>query len=242
MTEACNERIDDIVDALSGRLPADRRVELDAHLASCEGCAREAQELGAVSSLLQRTDVDLDAIERPDEPPADLGSRITAAVESARNEEIGDEVPPAVSLDAARERRATRPGRARGFRRAAAGVAAAILVGFAAVSLFGGSGPSGEVVALAPKEIAAGASAKAELHPQSFGTAIDLEVTGLDQGRVYALWLADASGERTPAGTFVPGGDGKASLATNSALPRDKAVRIWITDSSNATVLAAPLT
>ncbi len=97
-------------------------------------------------------------------------------------------------------------------------------------------------MALAAKDTAPGASATAALRPQPYGTDIDLTVAGLDEGTVYALWLADASGTRSPAGTFVAGHDGKAAIDTRTALPRDMAVKIWITDPSDTTVLAAPLT
>ena len=102
-------------------------------------------------------------------------------------------------------------------------------------------GTPAEQVALAPKDIAPGASATAALRPQPYGVAIDLSVAGLDEGTVYALWLADASGTRSPAGTFVAGNDGTAAIDTSTALPRDKAVKIWITDPHDTTVLAAPL-
>ncbi len=76
---------------------------------------------------------------------------------------------------------------------------------------------------------------------QPYGTAIHLDVAGLDEGTVYALWLADASGVRSPAGTFVPGHDGRAAINTSAALPRDQAVKIWITGPDDTTVLTAPL-
>jgi len=40
---------------------------------------------------------------------------------------------------------------------------------------------------------------------------------------------------------FVAGSAGKASLDTSTALSRDNAVKIWITDPNDATVLVAPL-
>lgn len=230
MTDACDDRRSDIVDALIGHRPAEREAEFEAHTESCAGCAHEIEELAAVASQLRNTDVDLEAVARPDEPPPDLGARIGVAIERARVEESMVRLAPTHR----RSRRITR---------ALLGAAAAVVIAVGAIGYLRDSSSRGavEVVALAATDTAAGTSATAELRPQPFGTAIDLTVAGLDEGKVYALWLAAASGTRTPAGTFVAGRDGKASLDTSTALPRDKAAKIWITDPDDATVLVAPL-
>jgi anti-sigma factor RsiW len=211
MTEACADRHEDIVDALTGYLSAVRQAEFAAHTGTCAGCAEELRGLGAVASLLHDADVDLEAVERADAP-----IRLATRSRSVR-------------------------------RRVAVAVlatAAAVVVALPAIGVLrdSSSGSHPDEVALAAKDTAPGASATAELRPQPHGTAIELTCAGLDEGKVYALWLADASGTRTPAGTFVADGDGNASLDTATALPREQAVKIWITDPSDTTVLAAPLT
>lgn len=245
MTDACGDRHSDIIDALTGRLSTDRQAEFAAHTTTCDACAQELRELGAVSSLLQHTDIELEAVARPLAPPPDLGARIAIAVERARVEEARASPAPVLPLEkATRARTAPRPGRSRRIAVAVLGAAAAVVVTVAAIGALRDSspGPAAEVVDLAAQDIAPTASATAELRPESYGTAIDLTVAGLDEGNVYALWLADASGERTPAGTFVAGSDGTASLETRTALAREVAIRIWITDPADATVLVAPLT
>jgi len=230
MTEACVDRHDDIVDALTGNLSGEREAEFEAHTRTCAGCAREVRELSSVATRLHDVDLDLDAVARFDAPPGALGPRVTQAVERARTEE--STVRPLHS----RRRRSSRI--------ALAVLAAAVVL--AAVAFVGlnrsSPGTRPEQVALAPKAVAPGASATAALRPQAYGISIDLKVAGLDDGTVYALWLADASGTRSPAGTFVAGPDGKAAIDTSTALPRDRAVKIWITDPTDTTVLAAPLT
>jgi anti-sigma factor RsiW len=230
MTEACADRHDDIVDALTGNLSDERRAEFEAHTRWCAGCAGEVRELSSVASRLHSTDIDLDAVTRFDLPPAGLGAQVRQAVEQA-----GTEDSTVRRLEPRRRR----------TRRISLAVLAAAAVVLAVVAIVGlrQSSPAThpEQVALAAKDIAPGASATAALRSQPYGIAIDLRVAGLDEGTVYALWLADATGTRSPAGTFVAGHDGRAAIDTSTALPRDKAVKIWITDPSDTTVLAAPL-
>jgi hypothetical protein len=233
--EACEDRHGDIADALTGNLPAERQGEFDAHTKTCAGCAAELRELGTLASMLREGDVSADAVRQPIEPSPDLRARVVLAVDQASNETT------VVPLSARRSRR-SRPSR---LAISVLGVAAGILVAIASVAVMHRStdgGPRPEVVALAPKvATVSGASATAELQPQSFGTAIDLTASGLDDGTVYALWLADASGARAPAGTFVADRSGTGSLETATALRRVNAVKIWITDPAGATVLVAPL-
>ncbi len=55
MTEACADRHDDIVDALTGNLSDERKAEFEAHTRSCAGCAEEVRELSSVASRLHGT-------------------------------------------------------------------------------------------------------------------------------------------------------------------------------------------
>jgi anti-sigma-K factor RskA len=228
MTEACADRHDDIVDALMGTLSDERRAEFEAHTRSCAGCAGEVRELSSVTSQLRSTDVDLDAIGALDAPPAGLHTRVTRAIEHAEPEQSNVR-----QLDSRRRIR----------RMSVAVLVAAAVLAIAFVGLGRSSpGTHPEQVALAAKPTAPGASATAALRPQNYGIEIHLDVAGLNEGTVYALWLANATGTRSPAGTFVAGHDGRAAIDTSTALPRDMAVKIWITDPNDATVLAAPLT
>jgi len=230
MTEACIDRHDDIVDALTGNLSDERKTVFEAHTRSCAGCSEELRQLSSVASRLRSSDVDLDGVARFDVPPAGLNTRVKEAIEQAR------------SGDSNVRRLEPRRKRARRISLAVLAAAAVVLAVVAVVGLSRSNpGTRPEQVALAAKNTAPGASATAALRPQPYGTAIDLKVSGLDEGTVYALWLADSSGTRSPAGTFVVGRNGTASLDTRTALPRSMAVKIWITDPHDTTVLAAPL-
>lgn len=65
-----------------------------------------------------------------------------------------------------------------------------------------------------------GATATAVLTPQTWGTTIELDASGLDPARSYSVWLERRDGGRTPAATFQPSGVGTAgmSLTTPAAL------------------------
>ena len=65
-----------------------------------------------------------------------------------------------------------------------------------------------------------GATATAILTPQAWGTAIQLNASGLDPSRSYSVWLQARSGARMSAATFQPSSAGTAgmSLTTSVAL------------------------
>jgi hypothetical protein len=244
MPEACVDRVDALVDHLAGRLDMDAEHELLAHVATCAGCREELRTLSGPADALRRyaTDAADDA-----QPSPALEERIAAAIaaEPGRGTAVvapppaaslDAPPPPAASLDAARSRRRRRL--ATGLAIAAA--AAAVLAIVAGVA-FGRQGTlTGEHVALHGKD--SPASADAVLAPRPFGTQLHIEATGLEPGKVYALWLADSADTKVPAGTFRAGANGSITGDGRSSLPRDEAVRVWITDPSGATVAVAPLT
>lgn len=88
---------------------------------------------------------------------------------------------------------------------------------------------------------AQGVEASAEMGARSWGTAIDLRVAGLAGNEVFAVWLEDAAGERTSAGTFrsVEGKELSVSLA--SSLPLSDATVLGISDQRGQTVMQARL-
>jgi hypothetical protein len=162
------------------------------------------------------------------ELPPGLADRVVAAVAAARAADAATdgwvEAPPAA--------RQAAPGSARGRAAArwwAAGggvlaAAAAIVVALLVVS--GSDTDDQEQIAfsLAP----AGVDASFSLTEKPYGTEIELDVAGMPEGR-YWLWLTDASGVRTSAGTFRGGDD--ATLTFTTGLPTDDAVRIWVTNA-----------
>lgn len=64
-----------------------------------------------------------------------------------------------------------------------------------------------------------GSAGRAVLDARRWGTAISLEVRGLDPSARYGVWLAAADGGRVPAGSFRPTTAGTVELQLASALP-----------------------
>jgi Anti-sigma-K factor rskA len=105
-----------------------------------------------------------------------------------------------------RTRRGSRPGRLVLIGSTAATAVAALAIG---LTVFG-SGTSSERfrAALAPTELAPGATGDATLTKTSSGWRIELNATGLPRlagGRFYEAWLKDSAGVLVPVGTFNEG-------------------------------------
>jgi hypothetical protein len=86
----------------------------------------------------------------------------------------------------------------------------------------------------------AGIDGTAALTRRAWGTEVTLEVSGLDEGETYWLWLSDADGDRVTAGSLT-GTGGSARVVMASALPADEAHRIWMTDGDDRIVLDAEI-
>ena len=63
-----------------------------------------------------------------------------------------------------------------------------------------------------------GASASMVLAERRWGTAIDLEVSGLDPDETYGVWLERRAGGRLSAGSFRPDRDGTFQLSLSSGV------------------------
>jgi hypothetical protein len=120
---------------------------------------------------------------------------------------------------------------------AAAAVAAAIGVLVVGASLHTSNRPVRTVAfTVEPR----GVDATAELRKADYGTEVKLAISGLDDGEWYWLWLTGSDGKRVGAGTFKASGD-HFTCDMTSALPLDKARRIWVTDGSDRAVLDTTL-
>jgi hypothetical protein len=185
---------------------------LDAHLDGCRDCQAELDELRAVADVAALADAGrLGAA--PVAPP--LADRIVARVAKE-------------SATSARRRRRLLLAAA-----SAAAAVIAVLLGLVRTS-------SDEPDRATPIDLAGvgGVDATATLTERAWGTEVTLEVSGLDQGEMYWLWLSDADGRRVIAGSLT-GTGGEASAVLASALPTDDARRIWMTDEDDRVVLDA---
>jgi anti-sigma-K factor RskA len=187
----------DLAGYVLGALDPGEMAAFEQHLAGCDTCRAEVDELQGLPELMERA-------APPVEVPPDLRERTFAAVEraAAGNQRRG----PLLRL---------------------AAVAAALvvaLVGGVVVSQSGGGG--GEVIelVLAAQQGQTG-RATAELRRSGDGVAIDMEVSGLapnPPGSVYECWFVGQGDtleqpNRVSAGTFTIGASGRASLRMHSA-------------------------
>ncbi|MGD9702574.1 MAG: hypothetical protein AB7Q42_07380 [Acidimicrobiia bacterium] len=211
--DACREFRGDLAVRALGHAEAEPHAALDAHLDGCAECRDELEDLRDVAGAVRLADID--HVTDRAEAPSGLPARILDVV--------------GASVAAQRRRRRLLTG-------ASTIVAAAAVV--LAVLVFDGESSSGRRI-----EFGAGgeATGSAELVSRSWGTEVSLEVSGLDAGEVYWLWLTGEDGKRVVAGTLIgTGGSVKAVLA--SAISTADARRIWMTDEDDAIVLDAPIT
>jgi hypothetical protein len=143
-----------------------------------------------------------------EEPSADLGDRVVAAVmsEATLHRRGGPRRRPVL---------------------AAAAAAAFVLVGFVAVVLVFGEDPDW-TVEIAGTPLAPDAGGTVLGWNAESGTRMILELTGLDPappGEIYELWLSEGS-RHVSAGTFVEAGD---DLELWAGVTRRDYPRIWIT-------------
>ena len=187
----------DLAGYVLGALDPGETAAFEQHLAGCDACRAEVDELQGLPELIDRA-------APPIEVPPGLRERTFAAVEQA----------------AGARRRAPL------LRLVAVAAALMVaLLGGVVVSQLGGGG-RGEVIELAlAAQPGVSGRATAELRRVDDGVAIDMEVSGLapnPPGSVYECWFVGPGDtleqpNRVSAGTFTIGAGGRASLRMHSA-------------------------
>jgi anti-sigma-K factor RskA len=188
----------DLAGYVLGALDPGETAAFEQHLAGCDICRAEVEELQGLPELMDRA-------APPIEVPPGLRERTFAAVERA----------------AADRRRAPL------LRLVAVAAALMVaLLGGVVVSQLGDGGGRGQVIelALTAQEGVSG-RATAKLRPVDDGVAVDMEVSGLttnQPGTVYECWFVGPGDSlerpnRVSAGTFTVGAGGSASLRMHSA-------------------------
>lgn len=209
-----------------GRLDPAAAVALQAHLDGCPHCRAELRELREVAGALRQADPERVAEEPAGPPPA-----LHEAVFSAVDEERGRD----------RRRRATL------LTAAATATAAAAVVLFVTLGgLFTSQFTSQQSPTTAqPVAFTAeppGVHASASLENRNFGTSVALDVTGLQQGQRYAVWLERPDGSRMAAGSFIAGGPKKMSMQLAVGLPMPEVAALGVsTPTDRSPILLAPL-
>jgi hypothetical protein len=189
-----------------GRLPAGERVALEAHLEGCAECRAELASLAGVARLLPLADPERFAA-APAPPPL-LGERIAATIATER-----------------RTSRRRRLGLA--WSGAAAAVATAAVLAVFVLGDGGGSGAPERHVAFAA--LPAGMRIDATLAPRSYGTEIQVYVSGVSSGTLCRVFVRGMGGARLSAGSFrYRWGDDDAHAVLSSALDLSSTAAIGI--------------
>lgn len=226
MSDACRAWRGDLAVRALGRPDHEVSPGFDAHLDGCADCRAELAELRAAATAALRADID--RLHVPEPAPA-LADQIVARM----TREAQDVAAARHTED--RRRRRTRAAVA-GMAAAAAAAAAVVVV---AIGIDGDDGRRwGRPIELAGPD---GADGTAVLVDKAWGTEVDLEVSGLEEGEMYWLWLTDETGDRVVAGTFI-GTEGDATAVLAAALPMEDCRRIWLTDEDDEVVLDAHVT
>ncbi|MER6942947.1 zf-HC2 domain-containing protein [Nonomuraea sp. NPDC000554] len=195
-----------------GRLPDAELATLLAHTDGCPGCRAELDSLDQVAGALGHANPDRVA-SSPAPPPW-----------------LRDSVVTAVGVQHLRRRRRRRLLAWTGGLATAAASAAII-----ATVLVSGAG--GHTVSYG----AQGMQISAELDARQWGTAVNLKVSGLDNGQRYLVWLERGDGSRVPAGSFTARGMG-LTMELSAAVQGDDTVALGLsTVPGGPAVLRAPI-
>jgi hypothetical protein len=178
-----------------GAIDPAERIMVDLHVASCAECREELAGLAALPTLLALV-------------PAPDAERLLA--ESTERREL--EEPPAELLASLlREVSARRAaGRWWGIVAAAAAVVLAAAVGVTGAHILAGDSPAATApVAAGPPETVRAYNPKTDVtavvkyKSTSWGTTMDVWVTGIPAGTVCELWVVNTDGTRSPAGSWT---------------------------------------
>lgn len=195
-----------------GRLPEAETAPLLAHTDGCPACRAELESLDQVAGALGHANPD--RVASPPSPPPWLA----------------DSVVTAVGVRDSRRRRRRRLLAWTGGLTAAA--ASAAVVGTVLLS-----GAGAHTVTYGAR----GMQISAELDARQWGTAVNLKVSGLENGQRYLVWLERADGSRVPAGSFTARGTGSA-MELSAAVQGDDAVALGLsTVPGGPAVLRAPI-
>jgi Putative zinc-finger len=196
--ERCREWRESLGAHALGQLPANERAALEAHLEGCPDCRAELESLVGVASLMPLADPE--RFDTAPAPPPLLGERIAATIAAERR---------------ASQRRRWRFGFA--WSGAAAAMATAAVLAIFVLGDSGGSSGSPERQ-IAFRSLPAGMRIDATLAPRSYGTEIQVYVSGVRSGTLCRVFLRDPHGTRLPAGSFRYRWDEDAHAVLSSAL------------------------
>jgi len=188
-----------------GQLPPDQLVGLEAHLEGCADCRAEAESLSSLSRLLPLADPS--HFGPAPQPPPELADRVATTIGAERRR--------------GRRKRRLRLGLA------LSGATAAVATAALAIFVLGPTdNPPDQHVTF--RSLPAGVRITATLEPHTFGTEIQMYVSGVRSGTLCRVFLRGANGSRVSAGTFRYrwGDDSTAVLSSALDLSRTRAIGV----------------
>jgi predicted anti-sigma-YlaC factor YlaD len=201
-----------------GQLDDAERTRVQAHVDGCPACQAEIAELAPLAPALRR--VDPGRLGALPSPPPDLGEAVLQRVREGRRDR----------------------NRGQLLRRSAAGLlVAAALVGAFFLGVRQAPTPTAAlpVVPLSVRVDVDGVQADAGLVKHTWGTELQLEATGLENGGAYTVTFTRTDGTEVAGGTFLGTGANPLRCSLNAALPIDDAAAVRVNDAGGALVLDA---
>lgn len=215
MEDSCRTWREQLGAYVLGLLPPDDVQQLEAHLAGCDRCRTELQQIRPVAAALR--EVDVDAVSDTEEAPAALRVRVFNRLDKERQLQRRNELA----------------------RRLTAAAAVIALLGIGSLLRQPVAGPPLEPVALQVNDDAV--VAEADLINHTWGTEVILEATGLGAGEEYELTFDTTDGQRVAGGTFIGVGARPLECRMNGAVLREDAQGFTVTDSDGQTVIEGRL-
>jgi anti-sigma-K factor RskA len=191
-----------------GSLDPEERADFEIHLVGCEECRAEVVSLAPLPGLLSRVELD--------EPVAP--ERILTLASGAINKEWED-------LQRSRRR----------WRWAAAVAAVAAVFTLLLPLATDSSQTEGATLVFAPESVASGTVVIVE---KAWGTAAEIELTGLPQSDVYVAWAVTDDGRWEQMASWGPTPKSTARVAGASSLATDEVDAIVITTGDRAETVA----
>ena len=194
-----------------GEPVGEARAGLDDHLAHCEACRHERDELARMADVLPQAD------------PAHFE-------EHQMPTELEEAVLTRLAADARTARRRDRSRLALGVLGAAAAVVAAVVV---AISVTASPAPSRTVVLRGT----AGVVAEVRLTAEPWGTAVHLTEHGQKAGQVLWVSMRTTNGSWWPTGTYTTVAGHSVDIDMACALHGSQIAGVWVHDAQGHTVL-----
>jgi hypothetical protein len=214
-TESCREWHESLGAYALGRLTAEERAGLEAHLEGCAECREEAESLIGVASLLPHADPE--HFGPAPQPPPELGRRIAATIGA--------------------ERRSRRRQRRLRFGLGLGGATAVATAAVLAIFVLSSGESSGPEQHLAFHSLPQGVRISATLEPQAFGTEIRMYVSGIRSGTLCRVFMRGPGGADVSAGTFRYRWGGDSSAVLSAALDLSRAHAL-VVHAGNRTFVA----